>query len=122
MSKGKCKFYSSKWHITIRNSLTEQIFSDIIPPATISKCFNDGCSSDAIGWISGLQSGTGTPYTHVQFASTGAGYSSTLQIFFTRKGTGIEWEIKNDPHEWWSDYTPARKKLPKKTELLSFIK
>jgi hypothetical protein len=123
MSKGKCKFYNGKWHLTIRNSLTDQIFSEVIPYPTVQQCFNTKYSVDALGWTSGIQSGTGRPYTHCQFASIGAGYSSQLQVFFTRKGTGIEWEIKNNPHERWSDYTPARKpKLKKSAELISFTK
>lgn len=122
MSKGKCKFYNGKWHLVIKNELTNQIFSDVIPFKTISDCFSTGCSVDAIAWSSGYSQSL-KYFCHTGFASVGGGWTSTLQVFFTRKNVGIEWEIKNDPHTRWSDYhSPRRVKLKRNEELVSFVK
>ena len=101
MSKGKCKFYNGKWHLTIRDMLTGLIFSYSIPCEVATKAVIHGESVDVI-----------KPYPTHDFA-----------VYFTRGyPTGIRWRITKQGCSNWEDYTPARRKLPKETKLLSFIK
>lgn len=102
MSKGKCKFYNGKWHLTIRDLLTGKIFSYIIPCQIATKALTSGSAEDMIA-----------PYE-----------SENLTVLYTRGyPNGIRWQIKKQHGSNWEDYTPARKpKLKKSAELVSFAK